>query len=306
MKYRGSMILLLIVLLLVNPMVISVSSSSSRSLTPYSMPVPVASVPPPDSAGCYHYTNETGWVPISCGPQIDLPVPKVANTAPPPPSEGGNYRVYGGSASTNNLNRGEVLVDFSVFTAESDSNAGSNAWSIQTNTNTFVGGISDRYWVQFTEQNDPSGGYSEACVWQIDVTVQQYHSYCVSLPIQYLSLSYEAYVIGTASTSTYLLSVQFCNYNTKQCWTRSIYDNYGLIGSWNQVSGTILGLGGGSKAQFTSSTDEQTFITLQASQSFSTSIVKTTVTGEQNNLNYQSGILTGSGSSYTIYTNSNN
>lgn len=243
------------------------------------------SVPPPptDGAGCHTYIVSdaaAGWQSIACAPQTP---------SPPHPMEGGGYGiegVYGGPSSTY---YGQVTVDFSQFTGESDSSEGNNDWSIQVNTNQWVGsnGYTDE--VQFTEQNYPTYltffGYAEACVWEVVVTTQLYAHFCVSTSIQSLSSSFDNYVFGYIYTSggTTYLEVEYCQVGT-QCWSDSTPDGYGLYGNWQTVDGTILGEGNGSTADFTSPTSLTATVYLDATSSFSGGGSLQGDTDEENNL----------------------
>ena len=128
----------------------------------------------------------------------------------------------------------------------SDSLQGSGAFSVQANTNGFViGGIN--YAVQVTIQNTPSS--NDFCIWQIDVTDQNYNNDCMGVP-----------VISNINTNTLdylylanaggLLSAQYCLNSRTNCYYLTTNDNIGLKGHWIGLTGTILGYGGGSKATF--------------------------------------------------------
>jgi hypothetical protein len=68
--------------------------------------------------------------------------------------EGNTYGVEGIIVQNRGLNQMPVQAVFSTYSGESDSTWGSNAWSIQANTNFFTGSNGQTDWVQFTEQNN--------------------------------------------------------------------------------------------------------------------------------------------------------
>ena len=111
---------------------------------------------------------------------------------------------------------GKVDVIFSAYGGETDSTHGtSNAWSIQTNTNTWTHtGSTHTFWAQFVEQNDPSNvNIRFNCVWQADLSTTPkptFVSVCIAVPTQTLSSTFEGYVEGKTLTSNNLSS-QYCN-----------------------------------------------------------------------------------------------
>jgi hypothetical protein len=65
-------------------------------------------------------------------------------------------------------------------------------------------------------------------------------------------------------------------------------DTYGLHSQWTQVSGTILGIGGGSRAIFAHPTQVASNAGAYSSGLDSAQTFTAYVTGETNNLNYKS------------------
>jgi hypothetical protein len=109
----------------------------------------VGGIPPmPNKVGCYEYTHDL-WVSMPC-----LSPEKAASL--PRPNEGGGFGVEGVRGGANILNALHVGVTFTQFSGESDSQYGSNDWSIQANTNYFAGNNGHNDWVQFVEANWPT------------------------------------------------------------------------------------------------------------------------------------------------------
>ena len=248
---------------------------------PNSIPIPAA---PENGAGCFTYIvseASEGWQSLPC---------MAASTPDPHQTIGGSSDIEGVSGGPATTYFGQVTVGFSTFSGESDNKYGSNDWSMQANTNQFTGSNSQTDEVQFVEINYPTYltffGYAKACVEQVDVTTQNYaQTYCVSTSIRSLSSSFDNYVFGEEYTSggTNYLEVQYCEVNV-QCWTDSTTDYYGLTGSWSAMSGTILGLGSGSTADFTSPTSLTTTVYLNGGTTFSGSFGLIYSTDEMNNL----------------------
>lgn len=89
------------------------------------------------------------------------------------PMEGNTYGVEGGNASNNGINDAVVQVSFSnLASGESDNIWGSNAWSVQLNSNFFTGsnGLGD--WIQFVLQNNlynssPTQRFARFGIWNM-------------------------------------------------------------------------------------------------------------------------------------------
>src|SRR5207302_1845171 len=106
-------------------------------------------LPLPTMIGCFLLVHSS-WVAVPC-----LSREEAAKL--PPLMEGGNYGVKGVSSSTISgskiLVEGDMHIQFSQFSGESDSIYGRNDWSVQDNTNQFSGTNGDTYAVQFGQQN---------------------------------------------------------------------------------------------------------------------------------------------------------
>jgi hypothetical protein len=127
--------------------------------------------PPPAKAGCYHY-GPSGWVEVSCAtdeyvkehyphPDIQYGISSTATgaTGKPLPLAAVAY--------------GVLDITFNAVGSISDKYYGTNAFSIQNNTNAFTGSNGDLDAVQFTVQSKP-GQPDGVCIWNVDVTTQNY------------------------------------------------------------------------------------------------------------------------------------
>ncbi len=268
--------------------------------------------PMPTAIGCYHYDKTTGWQTAACVADSvikermklhQIAIPQVV-----PPTEGGSNGVYGLRTTSTTPTHAKTLVTFTAYGGESDSKSFSTAWSIQTNTNFFTGNNGDTDWVQFTEQNDNNNAVNrEACVWQIDVTTTNYGTpTCISVPTQTLSSSYSGYVTGDVVVVGGITKLQtnYCNVGISQCWGAIVADTYGLAASsnWSDASGTILGLGAGSTANFNHITSEST--TVSASSETSANFLIDVTTGEFNDFTYNSHSTSCSSGTCTTTTTS--
>jgi hypothetical protein len=173
-----------------------------------------------------------------------------------------------------------------------DSLAGRDAFSIQVNTNFFPASNGNTGWVQFVLQSkpdDPSNPNDDdlLCVWQVDVTVANatknasgYTPTCVNVPklrtvwgpndawpgggkrITFVGpgvdINEKAKVAGYVSTSgnagTRLYAWAFVPWAPFSAYAVGVADSQGLNGRWTEISGDIIGLGGGSQANFTRTT----------------------------------------------------
>lgn len=210
------------------------------------------------------------------------------------PMEGGiSYGVEGAAGGGGVLNSGSVYVSFSQFSGETDNVWGSNAWSVQLNTNYFTGSNGQQDWVQFVYQQNLNNGsgsapYSMFAIWEIDLSTNSYRSfdpqYLSSIPVT-LSTSTTIQIDGSVSGGNINAKLIIATSSGSNTWDISYQDLYGLSGRWSTVSGTILGAGGGSTADFNSPTQESTQLTASASTTWDPYASTIYVTGEKNNLN---------------------
>lgn len=240
---------------------------------------------PPPVPGCYK-ADSTAAAGGVTGPVTWVPVPCVsADTLAgvPRPLEGGGSGVPGvwsrpkpiipGFSFSPPIEGASVVVTNLSGSVETDTGSGPGAFSIQTNTNNFAGLNGHTDWVQFTDQtdfNNAAPNLNVACIWNVDITVasatnntQGYSPNCVSVPGGprggFWQLGQPADVTGSTRIGPFgepLLTLV-----ALLPWTNSSYyavvtgDTYGLTWArWRQVSGTILGIGGGSEALFSRGT----------------------------------------------------
>jgi hypothetical protein len=238
-----------------------------------------APYPPLQRLGCHHLVNGR-WQDVPC---VSREYTKKTLPFPPPgglessiqsnPREVWFFRysftytapIVWGSVAIN------ILTDPTQAT-ENDSSAGANAFSIQTNTNQFNCTVcsngfpfegtqaGDVGWVQFVYQPSTYG----LCVWNIDLSQQIYQPTCVSpVPPYSRNLTGNGAAIGAGEVFGYVFcptpgSNSGCTLNVFGYlpWAEGWYsvtgvpDLLGLAGNWTNVSGTILGEGGGSEAVF--------------------------------------------------------
>lgn len=163
-----------------------------------------------------------------------------------------------------------------------DSLAGDDAFSIQVNTNFFPGNNGNTDWVQFVLQSQPSAATDILCVWNVDVTVANatknvngYSPTCVAVPKQrtvfgpddpwptggkkrtflgpgatMAESSKVAGYVSTAGGGSQLVAWAYVPWAPSSAYSVSARDQYGLRGRWTEVSGDIIGLGNGSRANF--------------------------------------------------------
>lgn len=235
-------------------------------------------------AGCYTYIvaeSSLGWQSQVCAPP---------STTGPEQYIGGPYQIQGIDGSAATTYQAEVDVAFSTYSGESDSSKGSNAWSMQANTNEFYGPNNTIYVVQFVEKQNPNDcyglcGWANVCIVQDDTAygAKGYHNFCnTNMSVQDLSSSYEGYILGWTYNSggVNYLEAEYCHVNV-QCWTESTSDLYGLTGNFSEASGTILGISA-STADFTSPTSLTTKVLLGTDNSATHGLLGQTV--EENNL----------------------
>lgn len=244
---------------------------------------------PPPVPGCYRadsagaaggVTGPLTWALVPCASADIL-------ARVPRPLEGGGSGVPGvwsrpkpiipGFSFSPPIEGASVVVTNLTGSVETDTGSGTGAFSIQTNTNNFAGLNGHTDWVQFTDQtdfNNAAANLNVACIWNVDVTVasatnnqQGYSPACVSVPGGpsggFWQLGQPADVTGSTSVGPFgepLLSLAaFLPWTNGSYYAVVTGDTYGLTWArWNQVSGTILGIGGGSEALFSRGTMHDT------------------------------------------------
>lgn len=250
--------------------------------------------------GCYVLSpNSNSWTQVAC---------ETAQQASklPKPTEGGSHGVEGESAE-NLISAGAINYYPSVPSSPgiSDSSKGSGSFSVQANTNGFQGVNGQLDWVQFTDQNDAGSPSNNFCIWNVDITTQNYNNNCMSLPYYMVGLYGIPWLFmeGYAPGNGYLYA-EFCMESSKYCYSISASDEYCLGGGncdggsmfdqfWS-MTGTVLGYGGGSKASFVSGSSLSTLVGLWDNPSKPyASGEQLVITNEENNLPTQSTSFSG-------------
>jgi hypothetical protein len=209
---------------------------------------------PPAEPGCYRFTNDE-WIRAACDSDE-----YIASHIPHPEVEIGIGEISGHDGSMpSHFSSSTVRVDQFQLGSEEDVNPvtgsperGPNAYSIQTNIG-FIGdnGVQDA--VQFTDQAEPFSslpGFSfmnNVCIWQINVATQKYSPTCLSLALPEILTQVQGLNLGHGQLATFatldgddpLLAVVAT-------------DKYDLATAerWTNVTGGLLGFGGGSEAHF--------------------------------------------------------
>lgn len=263
-------------------------------------------IPDLTGSGAYERINNGPWVKINA-------ISGAGPVSPTVPTEGNTYGVEGGNASNNGINDAIVQVSFSqLASGESDSSWGSNAWSVQLNSNFFTGsnGLGD--WIQFVLQNNlynssPSHRFARFGIWNVTNVYgssQTYSNTSVYIPIQTLSTSTSYSIAGTYGNGE--IESQLVISSPTNTYSYLVYqpDTYGLFGNWSSVSGTILGAGGLSEANFVHTTTETTTLQISAPIITNAFAQLDKTTGEENNLTPGSPSTTTLGNTYYVTTTS--
>lgn len=246
-------------LLILLPVLLILSSPALAAANGSSPPSPPTIPAAPTGIGCYHYSNsDQAWQSASC---------ETGSTGPGPlvPTEGGSSNSIYGVADASKVNSAWEEVYVEDMNTESDSIWGSNAYSVQLNTNTYTGTNGDSFWSQFTIQNYPNtvvyGGNTynplyRLCIWQIDLSANSgngnYAYDCTPLSSQPLFAGYYAYLNASDTSGTITLTAQIWSGSTWNDYSISESDLIALASHWYDASGTVVGASGGSEAEFTS------------------------------------------------------
>ena len=179
------------------------------------------------------------------------------------------------------------LSDPAVATV-TDSLAGDDAFSIQINTNLFPKGDGSTAWVQFVLQSRPGFNSDALCVWLVNISLAQasgnllgYTPVCTAVPKQRnvwgpgASAWHQTTFVGigadineTSEVAGLVDDTQADGVTRLTAWAHVPWapsgeayavtadDTWGSIvtglrGRWTEMSGDIIGLGGGSQANFT-------------------------------------------------------
>jgi hypothetical protein len=208
---------------------------------------------PPAEPGCYRFINDE-WIRETCDSDE-----YIAGHIPRPEIELGIGEISVDGTAPAHFNASTVRVDQFQLGSEEDVNRvtgsperGPNAYSIQTNIG-FIGDNGAQDALQFTNQAEPFSSVpgfafmNNICVWQVDVDTQKYSSTCLSLPLPVILNQVQGVNLGHGQLATFatldgdapLLAVIAA-------------DKYDLATAdrWTNVTGGLLGYGGGSEAHF--------------------------------------------------------
>jgi hypothetical protein len=234
-------------------------------------PTPMPEEAPPRKEGCY--TNTGGkWREIPCA----SPAYIKKHYPPPAPPPAGLYSVKSNARlisapnqknpnpnappvfSALPLDWGAVTITFMSGPASvTDTKFGSNAFSIQVNTNYYVNNV-QKGWVQFTAQSKP-GQPDGICIWNWNFShIADPVPKCASgVPITTRGIPaglarVVGYIAQPASGSGPAMLTVMAFLPWEKTWYSAVLpDIYGLSGVWTEVSGSILGFGSGSEVNFT-------------------------------------------------------
>jgi hypothetical protein len=227
---------------------------------------------PPRQIGCYRYTRAGGWRRVTCVAAAYVKRHFGIPLAGTPGIQQGKELASGGFSQAGPSITLSQLDAFSLIGAavETDTSAGPGGYSLQDNTNTFAGSNGHNDWVQFVYQTTSGGTSGVACIWQIDLTLPNKKGYdptgCASGgdlgSSDVNSGSPLCCIEGFELPGLLAMAVSDVGGSALAAvWP----DLNGLEAgdNWSQASGSILGVGGGSRAVFASGTEEQ--MTLNAS-----------------------------------------
>jgi hypothetical protein len=235
----------------------------ARNLISTPKPIPTTPrhlAPAPSGPGCYEH-SAAGWQATPCTDGSTVATTFGRPEFPPDLSA----PINASGVATIPLVFGEVQTTFAAVGTVTDIPQGDdwiaadgtpNQWSIQNNTNYFIGSNGQKDWVQFTVQSD--GTNNALCIWNIDVQPNPANygtPTCKTVPQRPggLQPGDSIALAATAQDGVLTMNVQlsWAASGESDQWTVSAPDTYGLAGNWWQVSGGVLGRGNSSSAMFT-------------------------------------------------------
>jgi len=171
---------------------------------------------------------------------------------------------------------GAIDVDLQALGLETDSQAGAGYFSVQLNTNAFTAANGHQAAVQFTDMHSPESAINPGdvlCIWNVDINAQDYHTQCHAPLMGRAPISGDHAVVQgyqDFQEAGYLKMVVQVSWDPQQLTYGVVApDMYGLTqssvypgktapagninGNWTQLSGSILGYGNGSTAEFSKS-----------------------------------------------------
>lgn len=201
---------------------------------------------PPKKPGCYQHN--TDWQEVPCLSQEEM-----SHIQPP---YGVILQQIG--ASRTPIPGAELAVEIVQLGSEEDSKLGANAFSLQLNTNQFIGNNGHTDWVQFVYQKAPQ--YDVACIWPIDLTNGDYLTYrqCTGVSsTRNIQKGDTPTLSGTVDGDTlYMIAYLPWATNDTNDAVSVVASNVYALGSsavWSTVDGGLLGTAQSSTANFTSS-----------------------------------------------------
>lgn len=254
MRARKPIVLSIVIAAAVAPAAAQASVAPASSRVAQSPASSVASAtnlsPPPEVAGCYASSGDS-WRRIDCDTAIyisqHIPRPEVLSGI------GDTITKTAGAPFT----LGVISADSTVGGSDTDTINGPGAYSVQDNVN-FTGSNGANDGVQFTDQT-LGNGLHNACVWQIDINTQSYHSACGTFPSQ--QPVPDEYVEGWVQDGLLTTAVIEQGGGGLVVVAPDLY-RLGSDNRWTNNSGSVLGEGtpphapAGAEAVFTTPTQE--------------------------------------------------
>jgi hypothetical protein len=237
--------------------------------TPAALPAPPAPLPaPPREKGCYFYDPNLGWQPNPCldedyvlshfgRPAIPVGIRTVSYDVGIPLVFGQNQASFVAVDTVT-----DQFIDRGVPECPSSGTDVPNRWSIQGNTNVFVGNNGDFSGVQFTVQAD--GEQNGICVWNIDEMMQEYHTACTWADQRPGGLvagdvgNVAGFVNAADHTLSVVVQLSWAKAGQPTTYTVVTDDKYGLAGHWFDYDGGVVGEGKCSNAEFTNTWLDET------------------------------------------------
>jgi hypothetical protein len=222
-------------------------STPPRPGTPPARLPPKLPPPPAPVVGCYVNTKN-GWRSTPCATDAFIR----SNFVPP------DAQLTATSAATPTIVFGQVAVTLPQVGSVTDGTV-ANRFSLQETTNLWTvpagnPNAGDTAAVQFVIQSN--GSTSGICIWQVDVTAQSYPNNCVTAQqrsgnIQAFDAGNVAGYVNSNGTITMVAQLSWVPNGNPNQYAVVATDNLGLAANWSAVSGSMLGMGGGSQAVFT-------------------------------------------------------
>jgi hypothetical protein len=222
-------------------------TGNGQTLALASAPPRLFRTPPPDVPGCYDYTAGVGWRRSDCDTAR-----YISEHIPHP-------ELVAGLGEQTTAKAGFEFTTVEVGAvgsiSETDNQHGSANYSVQDNV-FFTGGNHEPDGVQFTDQAQPSlfGPQNNICIWQVldvgpaggTVPAGNFQPTCTTVYGQW------PYVIQGWGTEGVLFATVPSSPSGEGWWAVVAPDVYHLLSHdlWSNASGTILGYGNGSQAQF--------------------------------------------------------